>query len=1640
MAMFGNSGRETYDALYSTLQQPADVSALEREQAPGAFEGSIGEAVSKGAQTIGQRAGIAALQGARAAPFPQLQLYGIDLDEQLKSDIDKDLRTQTTKMAQTIKNLKLDPKTNGMAAQLVHGVVDVLGTVGASALTGYGAPMAAYTYGISQAEAGKAEGLDPLTAYAKGAIEGGAMGVSVALPAALTGGLAFRTATGAALNVGVGIPERLAVSTLLNSRGYSEMARQYAPLDSTAIATELVLGAAFGGLMGPRVKGAKLPPPEAVPPSAVDAALVANQQAHAEIDVAPGVPIDTRTRQAHTAAMNQAVESMVMGRDVNVESLLKDAGFLGKRPDFDALRVIADELDKAGAADLVTQVRALESEAQARGLVVEPDTLGSVLLSDKAVEPSMDGPMMRESKVRIGEDYVPTRLMLVEAQDVQATMMKAENQFRDRTRVASEQQIQDMASRLDAALLMDAPVMDYGAPVLAADGTVIGGNGRAAAVGRAYETGAAQAYRDALRAEFGDAVDGMQRPMLVRVLQREVDVAKAAILSNEGGGLRMSALEQAKVDAERLGDFRAFEFSEDGDVNLAANMPFIRSWVAEMPQNQRAAIMDADGRLSAEGAGRLRNAILYRAYGDSPTLSRLVEATDPGSRNIAAALTRSAPAVADAREAIARGDMYPMGLHDDLVSAVEKLDSLRRTGLSVADWTKQIDAFGDGMTPEARLLVQFMDQNIRSTRVISDGVFGFYNRLLEAGSPKQGSMFEAAQPDKMRMLTLALDGQAPMYSRGGRDAGNALNGVLGVDDVLFPRSADGAIDTESMAFRDWFGQGAASKDAWYDSKNGNRVVVEGRYGNPPEAQKLFHGTKKAFSSFNAGDGAAGPGVYLAFENKKAKVFAGDGGRVLEVYTNVKNPYFVTADRLIEARELNQWARNNGYDALFIPSVGELVVFDPKSVVIDNVPQKVGAGDTARMSRGAGAAETADTLTTALRAQFGRDADRLVQAGRIKFVESANQLPAGPHPADVRGMYYGGDSYIVAGNTPMSAIRGLALHEIGVHAGFRDMLGDALYNDVLARIEAKIGTDPVFSEARALAEARANRPDHVPEETLAYLIENAPEMPLVRRVLAAIRQWLYRVTGGRFVDLNQADLQMMAVASLRRYARMAEVEARGEDAPFYMTLFHGSPTAFKPEPGAPLGALRWKYINTGEGAQAYGYGHYLAQQEWIARTRYRDRLVKQRSGMASMTIERPGMEPFTFTGDQGAAYRVGDQIVHPKMGGEAGGIAWVIRELKSGSTVEDVRDWAKLELDAAKRELGLTKNLSDEDPEMLRIRDEVVIAEAALRALDEVTVDVPERWMLSGDGLADQFFFDEAAARAAQKQAGKGSVSLYDEPGRVLRPDIEEVRPEPPKGALYGKFIPDETWNQMMIWDAPMDAQPAAVQKFFDRLQKIESDSIMALTADDAYSWLSRKINNGDYGDEFGQMVQSADYEVRSRRADEGADPAEIDYDPRADEIASVMMHMAGIPGHRFLDGETRAAGWDSPDARFNVVLYSDDLGRVAWEARTGDNEWVTANGKGRVVREGGDYFRAFVDGKEITREPVLLSEATRLAEQALDGQLYSRGATMEADPIEDTTLPDARLLAGQADAEIATATELSQGFIPAVECAMRVGA
>lgn len=369
-----------------------------------------------------------------------------------------------------------------------------------------------------------------------------------------------------------------------------------------------------------------------------------------------------------------------------------------------------------------------------------------------------------DARVKVGETYEPAQWAVVDADQLTATIDKADNQFRDRNRAAYQAELQTRANNLDPSLLLsvDNPLMDVGTPTIAMDGRIIGGNGRTLFIQRAYEIGKGEDYRAALLAKLQELgidpaqAEGIKRPVLVRRFTRQVDVKKAAMLSNEGGSTAMSALEQAKVDAERLSDIR-LESDADGNFNVAGNRAAIRRWLEAVPDGERNELMSADGMLSSAGLQRLRNASLFRAYGDSPVLERLVESTNVGSRNVASALARTVGVVADAEAGIGRGELYALSISDDIRMAVEQFENLRQMAMPVDAYLAQQDALGDALTDEARLLLSVLGRHITSSRRIADVISGYYDRLQDLGNPSQADIFgDVMTPDKGRMLQDAI--------------------------------------------------------------------------------------------------------------------------------------------------------------------------------------------------------------------------------------------------------------------------------------------------------------------------------------------------------------------------------------------------------------------------------------------------------------------------------------------------------------------------------------------------------------------------------------------------------------------------------------------------------------------------------------------------------------------------------------------------------------------------------------------------------------------------------------------------------------------------------------------------------------------
>uniref|UniRef100_UPI00058E26B2 LPD3 domain-containing protein n=1 Tax=Lamprocystis purpurea TaxID=61598 RepID=UPI00058E26B2 len=217
-------------------------------------------------------------------------------------------------------------------------------------------------------------------------------------------------------------------------------------------------------------------------------------------------------------------------------------------------------------------------------------------------------------------------------------------------------------------------------------------------------------------------------------------------------------------------------------LTTAANRPFIRRFLAAVPVAQRPAFQAADGDLSQEGITRLRNAVLYRAYGDSDTLARMVESADPGQRNVLAALVKLAPTVAQARDDAQAGRLHDLDVAADIVAATATLAKVRadKTFGSVDEYLRQGGLFGDAISPEASLILRHFDSNLRSAKAISAFLLDYYEAVRAAGDPHQGSLFGDPPPDKATLLRQTherhqKDRQAPaqddLFKARGQSAG-----------------------------------------------------------------------------------------------------------------------------------------------------------------------------------------------------------------------------------------------------------------------------------------------------------------------------------------------------------------------------------------------------------------------------------------------------------------------------------------------------------------------------------------------------------------------------------------------------------------------------------------------------------------------------------------------------------------------------------------------------------------------------------------------------------------------------------------------------------------------------------------------------
>jgi predicted kinase len=269
-------------------------------------------------------------------------------------------------------------------------------------------------------------------------------------------------------------------------------------------------------------------------------------------------------------------------------------------------------------------------------------------------------------------------------------------QPRQRSRAASQAQVRDIATNLDPERLGYSAEADRGAPIIGPDGMVESGNGRVLALRRVYERGGsqAQAYRDWLSRQGVD-VSKFRNPILVR--QRTTPFTPEqrrafTVAANQPTTLSMSASELAMADA-RLIDAGSLNLIVNPD-DLSRNRDFVRRFIGQLPQTEQGAMADTRGALSSEGATRIRNAVLAKAYGDAGVLTRIAESTNDEIKSISNALVGAAPRWAKMRAGVESGTVRrDVDLTPDLIEAVKRTADIRAKGHKLNDYLAQQDAF-----------------------------------------------------------------------------------------------------------------------------------------------------------------------------------------------------------------------------------------------------------------------------------------------------------------------------------------------------------------------------------------------------------------------------------------------------------------------------------------------------------------------------------------------------------------------------------------------------------------------------------------------------------------------------------------------------------------------------------------------------------------------------------------------------------------------------------------------------------------------------------------------------------------------------------------------------------------------------------
>ena len=325
----------------------------------------------------------------------------------------------------------------------------------------------------------------------------------------------------------------------------------------------------------------------------------------------------------------------------------------------------------------------------------------------------------------------------------------ASRQPRDRTRASAQQQVNEIASKLQPNILGESPDVSTGAPFVGAtDNVVDSGNGRSMAIRKVYQENGdkAQEYRQFVNeqaSKFGldtDAVNMMQAPVLVRRNISDMNRDEFARAANKPTAARMSSTEQAASDAKNLPDASLLSFNTDGNMSLYQSQGYLKNFVAGLPSTEQSSMMDENGGLSREGKSRIEAAIVQDAYNNPRLVSAISEKLDNDTTNVLRAITDKAPQISQLNNDAKLGVAFNNTLARDIADATQAYMDIKNSDKEVSDYLSQDSLLDDGLTDGAKEILSVLSDNRRSAKAIGENIQQRINAVTGRGNPKQGGL------------------------------------------------------------------------------------------------------------------------------------------------------------------------------------------------------------------------------------------------------------------------------------------------------------------------------------------------------------------------------------------------------------------------------------------------------------------------------------------------------------------------------------------------------------------------------------------------------------------------------------------------------------------------------------------------------------------------------------------------------------------------------------------------------------------------------------------------------------------------------------------------------------------------------------